>query len=60
ADSQFWPEILPLQPLSADAEHSFDASQLSGAGPVSVARFNIVPDGGISRLKLFGKAVSAG
>lgn len=60
ADSQFWPEILPSQPLSADAEHSFDASQLSGVGPVSVVRFNIVPDGGISRLKLFGRAVSLG
>ena len=60
ADSQFWPEILPSQPLSADAEHRFEAGQLTDAGPVSVVRFNIVPDGGISRLKLFGKPVTAG
>ncbi len=55
ADSQFWPEILPAQPLSADAEHNFEGDQFSGIGPVSVVRFNIVPDGGISRLKLFGR-----
>ena len=55
ADSQFWPELLPSQPLSADAEHKFDSSALNLGEPINVVRFNIVPDGGISRLKLFGR-----
>lgn len=50
--SQFWPEILDKQPLSADAEHSF--RPLAGSGPISHIRVNIYPDGGISRLRLFG------
>lgn len=50
--SQFWPEILDRQPLTADAEHRF--KPLAGAGPISHIRVNIYPDGGISRLRLFG------
>ena len=50
--SQFWPELLDKQPLSADAEHSF--RPLAGIGPISHIRVNIYPDGGISRLRLFG------
>lgn len=55
ADSQFWPELLPSQPLTADSEHRFDGRQMSAPDAVNVVRFNIFPDGGISRLKLFGK-----
>jgi len=56
ADSQFWPELLPSQGLTADAEHRFDTSVLKGSDPINVVRFNIAPDGGISRLRLFGTA----
>ena len=55
ADSQFWPELLPSQPLTADAEHRFGTETLQAESPINVVRFNIVPDGGISRLKLFGR-----
>ena len=55
ADSQFWPELLPSQRLTADSEHRFDGAQMSADAAVNVVRFNIVPDGGISRLRLFGK-----
>ncbi|MGB1157315.1 MAG: allantoicase [Alphaproteobacteria bacterium] len=55
ADSQFWPELLPSQLLSADAEHRFDATALNAGEPINVVRFNIVPDGGVSRLRLFGR-----
>jgi len=60
ADSQFWPELLPSQPLTADAVHRFDGSALTAAGSINVVRFNIAPDGGISRLKLFGRAAPQG
>jgi len=52
--SQFWQELLPRQSLKADAEHAFEA-QIAKLGAVSHIRMNIFPDGGISRLRLFGK-----
>jgi allantoicase len=53
AASQFWPELMNRRKLSADAEHPFDG--LAAIGPVNTVRFNIFPDGGVSRLRLFGK-----
>ena len=40
--------------LEADKELIFDIPE-SDLGPVSHVRLNIVPDGGISRLRLFGR-----
>ncbi len=53
--SQFWQELLPRQPLTADAEHTFQ-TELEALGTISHVRINIFPDGGISRLRLFGSA----
>jgi len=58
AQSQFWPELLGEQPLDPDREHRFSA-ELADLGPVSHVRLNIFPDGGIARLRLFGR-VDAG
>ncbi|MEC5385754.1 allantoicase [Uliginosibacterium sp. H3] len=55
--SMFWQELLPQQKLSMDAVHSFDG--LAALGPVTHVRFNIFPDGGVSRLRLFGKVAGA-
>lgn len=52
--SMFWPVLLPEQKLSMDAVHTF-AEQLTALGPVTHVRFNIFPDGGVSRLRLWGK-----
>ncbi len=52
--SMFWPYLLPEQKLSADAIHQF-ADGLAALGPVSHIRFNILPDGGVSRLRLWGR-----
>ncbi|MFN3985439.1 MAG: allantoicase [Rhodocyclaceae bacterium] len=52
--SMFWTTLLPEQKLSADAVHVF-AEQLAALGPVSHVRLNIFPDGGVSRLRLWGK-----
>jgi allantoicase len=53
AASMFWPELLPAQKLSADSIHKF--ATVNPLGPVTHVRLNIFPDGGISRLRLFGK-----
>ena len=56
AISMHWPLLLPEQKLRADAEQRF-AEELLHAGPVSHVRMNIHPDGGVSRLRLFGEAI---
>lgn len=53
ASSMFWPELLGAQKLKPDAIHKFD--RLNSLGPVTHVRLNIFPDGGVSRLRLFGK-----
>jgi allantoicase len=50
-----WPELLGRRPLSADAVHVFRADDLHELGPVSHVRLNIHPDGGISRIRLWGR-----
>ena len=49
-----WMELLPKQKLSADNEHEF-MKEIDHTVTVSHVRLNIFPDGGISRLRLFGK-----
>jgi allantoicase len=53
--SMFWPELLPPQKLSADAVHEFDEGSLSTLGAVNYVKLNIFPDGGVSRLRVFGR-----
>jgi allantoicase len=48
-----WREILPRMPLKPDASHSF-GKQVRDVGPVTHARLNIFPDGGVARLRLWG------
>jgi allantoicase len=48
-----WRELLPRTPLEADQRHAFDAAPRS-VGGVTHVRFNIFPDGGVARLRLFG------
>jgi len=52
--SMFWSQILPEHKLSMDAVHEFGAADIVQSGPVSHVRLNIYPDGGISRLRIFG------
>jgi allantoicase len=51
--AMFWPVLLPEQTLSMDNIHRFEA-ELAALGPVTHVRFNMFPDGGVSRLRLFG------
>ena len=52
--SLFWQTLLPEQKLTMDAIHSYTA-ELAQLGPISHVRLNIFPDGGVSRLRLWGK-----
>jgi len=52
-----WRELLPQTKLSANHRHVF--SKLKDSGPATHVRFHIYPDGGVSRLRLLGKAVRA-
>lgn len=53
--SMFWDVLLDEQKLSADNVHTF--TELKIHTPITHVRVNIFPDGGISRVKLFGKVV---
>ncbi len=52
--SMFWPELLPPQLMRMDAIHTF-TEMLNDLGPITHVRLNIIPDGGVSRLRLFGR-----
>jgi len=49
-----WKEILPRAALRADSLHVYE-KELREAGKVTHARLNIYPDGGVARLRIFGK-----
>lgn len=53
-DKTEWQPLLSQQKLSADNEHEF-VKEVNCAAAVTHVRLNIFPDGGISRLRLFGK-----
>jgi len=51
-----WNNVLVRTKLQAHTRHYFD-QQLVDAGVVSHLRFNIFPDGGVSRLRVYGTLV---
>jgi allantoicase len=53
-----WRPLLAPVRLQADARHWFQ-SELSTDGPVTHARLNVFPDGGVSRLRLYGSVSEA-
>jgi len=55
--AMFWEEFLPKQKLQMDQKHYFDNSHLLHNKPITHIRINIFPDGGVSRLRLFGKFI---
>ncbi|HEY7284342.1 MAG TPA: allantoicase [Vicinamibacterales bacterium] len=48
-----WRELLPRRPILAHARQTFE-DDVCDLGQVSHVRFNIFPDGGVGRLRLFG------
>ncbi len=53
--SMFWAQLLPEQKLQMDHQHYY-RNEIAAHAPISHVRFNIVPDGGVSRLRLRGRA----
>ena len=53
-DKVEWKVILPESKLEADQEHYFE-KELVHKGPFTHARLTIFPDGGVSRLRLWGR-----
>lgn len=49
-----WKTLLPQQKLSADNIHEF-TKELCSLGGITHIRLNIFPDGGVSRLRIYGK-----
>ena len=52
-ESLTWRELLPRARLQAHTRHFYEG-ELSDAGAVTHVRFQIYPDGGVSRLRLYG------
>lgn len=53
-DSESWPLLLEESRTRAHHQHEF-GDALAALGPVSHVRLNMFPDGGISRVRLFGR-----
>jgi allantoicase len=53
-DDQSWRTLLPRTPLQPHARHVFE-DELRATSDVTHVRFNIFPDGGVGRLRLFGR-----
>ena len=53
-DVASWRELLPQTPLQPHARHVFE-DEVRAIGDVTHVRFNIFPDGGVGRLRLYGK-----
>jgi allantoicase len=52
-DSFSWTELLPRTRLQAHTRHFFD-EEIKDVSPLTHLRFNIYPDGGVSRLRAMG------
>ncbi|XP_056301582.1 allantoicase [Danio aesculapii] len=57
--SPMWNILLPPQKMKAHHRHVFSGPSLVHSGPVSHIRMVIAPDGGISRLRIWGRPVSS-
>jgi allantoicase len=52
--SASWSSVLPRTKLHAHTRHFFE-NEILDAGTIAHLRFNIFPDGGVSRLRVYGK-----
>jgi allantoicase len=50
-----WRRLTGRLPLQPDAIHVFDRRELESVDNITHVRFNIFPDGGVARLRLFGR-----
>lgn len=53
--SENWKPIIGRTKMQADHIHEYSGESLANIGPVTHVRFSMFPDGGVMRLRLFGK-----
>jgi allantoicase len=53
--SMFWNELMGCRKLQMDHIHRFSGNDIARLGPVNHVKLNIYPDGGVSRLRVFGR-----
>ena len=53
--SSSWRSVLARTKLQAHTRHFFDRDDVADIGVVTHVRFNIFPDGGVSRLRVYGR-----
>src|SRR5690606_25770217 len=53
--AMFWPELLGEQKTEMDMQHFYSGEQIRSLGPVTHVRLNMFPDGGVSRLRIWGR-----
>ncbi len=58
-DGETWTEILPRTKLQAHTRHFF-IDELQSDGPFTHLRLNVYPDGGVSRMRVWGVATEEG
>ena len=52
--SMFWRTLLPEQKMTMNSQHFYTA-EIADLGAISHVRLNVIPDGGVSRLRLWGQ-----
>ncbi|MDP9192074.1 MAG: allantoicase [Acidobacteriota bacterium] len=58
-NTEIWSDVLPRTKLQAHTRHYF-IDELVSDGPFTHLRMNVYPDGGVSRLRVWGKATVEG
>lgn len=53
--AMFWPELLPQQVMQMDMQHIYGIDAIRPVGPVTHVCVNMFPDGGISRIRIWGR-----
>ncbi len=59
SDGETWTAVLPRTKLQAHTQHLF-VDELEARGPFTQMRLNVYPDGGVSRLRVWGTATESG
>lgn len=57
--AMFWPELLSEQTTQMHEQHIYDQDVIKPLGPVTHVRVNMFPDGGISRVRIWGRLDAA-
>lgn len=57
--AMFWPELLGEQKTEMDKQHFYDGAEVRSLGPVTHVRVNMFPDGGISRVRIWGRLAAS-